>query len=265
MPRIAMGVQYNGANYFGWQSQPDLPTVQQAVEAALSRVADQPITIICAGRTDRGVHGLGQVVHFDTDVHREIHAWHRGGNANLPPDVAINWVKVVPDDFHARFSARSREYRYLLYNHESRPATMHGFVKWESRPLNLERMQAAGQYLLGKHDFSSFRGSGCQAKTAIRTVHSLEVKQHGLIWSIDVKANAFLLHMVRNIVGSLLRVGVGLESAEWMRDVLAAKDRREAGMTIIPEGLSLTKVNYDVHFGLPSISCKSGDSCLDLL
>jgi len=260
-----MGVQYNGANYFGWQSQPDFPTVQQDVEEAISRVADEPISVTYAGRTDRGVHGMGQVIHFDTQAKRELFAWHRGSNAFLPPDVAVNWVHEVPEDFHARFSARSREYRYLLYNHESRPAVMRGFVKWECRPLNCELMQAAGQYLLGEHDFTSFRGSGCQAKSAVRTVHRLEVKRHGLMISVDIKANAFLLHMVRNIVGSLLRVGAGLEEPEWMKTVLEARDRCRAGMTIIPAGLSLTKVNYEDHFGLPSISLRDHDNPLFVL
>jgi tRNA pseudouridine38-40 synthase len=246
-----MGVQYNGSQYYGWQSQPDVPTVQQQVEAAISRVADQPIEITCAGRTDRGVHATGQVIHFDTDAKRELHAWHRGSNANLPPDVAINWVHEVSEDFHARFSARSREYRYLLYNHDSRPAMIHQFVKWENQPLNVALMHEAGQMLLGEHDFSSFRGSGCQAKTATRTVHELQVTRHGLLVCVEIKANAFLLHMVRNIVGSLLRVGVGLEPVSWMQAVLAAKDRREAGMTIPAAGLSLTKVNYEAHFALP--------------
>jgi tRNA pseudouridine38-40 synthase len=251
MPRLAMGVQYNGSQYYGWQSQPDVPSVQQQVEEAVSRVADHPVQVICAGRTDRGVHATGQVIHFDTDAKRELFAWHRGSNANLPPDVAINWVHEVPDDFHARFSARSREYRYILYNHDSRPAMMHQFVKWESHPLDVVKMHQAGQYLLGEHDFSSFRGAGCQAKTATRTVHELQVTRHGLMVCVEIKANAFLLHMVRNIVGSLLRVGIGIEPVEWMQAVLAAKDRREAGMTIPAAGLSLTKVNYEAHFALP--------------
>ena len=265
MPRIAMGIQYNGTNYFGWQSQANLPTVQQVLEKALSRVADEPITVVCAGRTDSGVHGLGQVVHFDTIAIRENHAWHRGSNAFLPGDVAVNWVRVVPDDFHARFSALSREYRYLLYNHESRPALMHGFVKWESRPLNLESMHLAGQYLLGEHDFSSFRGSGCQAKTAVRRIYSLEIKRHGLLVSFDIKANAFLLHMVRNIIGSLLRVGVGLEPSAWMKEVLEFCDRRKAGMTVTPAGLSLTRVNYEAHFGLPTSGMSNSDNPLFVL
>lgn len=260
-----MGIQYNGSNYFGWQSQHGLPTVQQAVEDAISKVANEPVGVVCAGRTDRGVHGLGQVVHFESNAVRELYAWHRGTNASLPPDIAANWVREVPDDFHARFSARSREYRYLLYNHDSRPAMMHQFVKWESHSLDLEAMQQAGNYLLGEHDFTSFRGSGCQAKTAVRTIHSLEIKRHGLIWSIDIKANAFLLHMVRNIVGSLLRVGIGLEKPEWMQTVLQACDRRKAGMTITSAGLSLTKVNYDERFGLPDVQQMPGDNPVLLL
>jgi tRNA pseudouridine38-40 synthase len=265
MPRIAMGIQYKGTDYVGWQFQPGLKTVQQTVESAISRVANEPISVVCAGRTDSGVHALGQVIHFDTTASRELEAWHRGSNAFLPADVAVNWVRLVTDQFHARFSAQSREYRYVLYNHESRPALMADFVKWESRPLDLESMQAAGQYLLGEHDFSSFRGSGCQAKTAIRTVYSLEVKRHGLMVSLDIKANAFLLHMVRNIVGSLLRVGVGLEPVEWMKTVLDLCDRRKAGMTISPAGLSLTQVNYEMQLGFPSFSMIMRESPLWVL
>lgn len=257
MAKIALGVQYNGAHYYGWQSQSGLPTVQQSLEDALSKVADSPIAVVCAGRTDRGVHGLGQVVHFETDVVREPHAWHLGANAYLPSDIAVNWAKPVPDDFHARFSARSREYRYLIYNHSSRPGMLHELVKWQRGELNLEAMQRAANYLLGEHDFSSFRGAGCQANHAVRTVHHLQLQRHGVLWSVDIKANAFLLHMVRNIVGSLLRVGLGLETVEWMQDVLLACDRREAGMTIEPSGLSLTKVNYEPHFEIPETSDQS--------
>lgn len=251
MARFAMGVQYNGSRYFGWQSQRQVPSVQQQLETAISRVADHEVSVVCAGRTDRGVHATGQVIHFDTHAERQLFAWHRGSNANLPADVAINWVQQVSNDFHARFSARSREYRYILYNHNSRPAMMHQFVKWVSYPLDVVKMNQAAQYLLGEHDFSSFRGAGCQAKTAVRTVYELQVTRRGVLVCIEIKANAFLLHMVRNIVGSLLRVGIGMEPAEWMQVVLRAKDRREAGMTVSAAGLSLTKVNYEAHFALP--------------
>jgi tRNA pseudouridine38-40 synthase len=252
MARFAMELQYNGSDYYGWQSQLGFKTVQASVEQALSRVADHPIQVICAGRTDRGVHALGQVIHFDTESVRALHAWHRGANAYLPSDIAINWVHPVSNDFHARFSARSREYRYLIYNHDSRPAMMHQIVKWEYRLLDLSRMQKAADHLLGEHDFSSFRGSDCQAKTPIRTIHELTITRRGLIVCVTIKANAFLLHMVRNLVGTLLRVGVGLESSEWVKAVLQARDRREAGMTIPAAGLSLVKVNYEAHFALPT-------------
>lgn len=252
MPRIALGIQYEGTDYYGWQSQVGLPTVQQAVESALTKVADQPVSVVCAGRTDRGVHALGQVVHFDAPVSRDLIAWQRGGNCFLPRDVSITWARSVPDSFHARFSATARQYRYILYNHESRPGMMHRYVKWECRALNIDRMREAANHLIGEHDFSSFRGSGCQAKTAIRTMTLVRIEREGCLWTIDVRANAFLLHMVRNIVGSLLRVGAGLETAAWMRQVLEGKNRCLAGMTASPAGLLLTNVCYDDIYGLPA-------------
>ena len=251
MPRYAMQVQYQGTHYHGWQSQPELPTVQQAVEQALSKVANEPITVICAGRTDSGVHAQGQVIHFDSEADRDLVAWHRGCNAFLPPDIAINWVCPVSDDFHARFKALARQYRYVIYNAPSRPALMREFVRWESRELDVDAMQQAADCLVGEHDFTSFRGAGCQARTAIRRMHFVRISRQGELVIIDIKANAFLLHMVRNIVGSLTRVGFGQEPVGWIREVLEGKDRRLAGATISPAGLSLAGVHYPSAYGLP--------------
>lgn len=252
MQRYAASVQYQGTRFHGWQSQKGLPTVQEAVESALSCVANHPLGVVCAGRTDRQVHATGQVIHFDSDSPRELIAWHRGANANLPPDIAINWVRPVPPEFHARFSAIAREYRFVLYNSPTRPATLHNHLTWECRQLDVEAMQSAAHYLLGEHDFSSFRGSGCQARHPIRTVHHLNIIQNQHFISVEIKANAFLLHMVRNIVGSLIRVGKGEEKPAWFERLLQAKDRRLGGITAKPDGLSLISVHYPDNFKLPS-------------
>ena len=250
--RIALGVEYKGARYRGWQRQEDgVPSVQGALERALSKVAAEPIGVMCAGRTDASVHGSGQVVHFDTRVERPLKAWVMGSNANLPADISVTWAKVMPADFHARFSAVARRYRYVIYNDPVRPAHMAEEVTWNHRPLDVERMRAAAQRLVGTHDFTSFRAVQCQAKSPIKTVHHLQVLEHGRFIVLDVRANAFLHHMVRNFAGVLMTVGAGEREPEWVDEVLAARDRRAGGVTAHPFGLYLVRVEYPEAFELP--------------
>lgn len=249
--RIALGIEYDGAHFSGWQSQPNGNTVQDALERALEQIAGQPLKTICAGRTDAGVHGLGQVVHFDTEVHRPITAWVRGVNTYLPPSVAVTWAEPVPDEFHARFSARSRSYRYLLLNHPVRPALMQGRVGWHHGPLDVDAMVRAARLLLGTHDFSSFRAAECQAKTPIKNLYQADIRQEGHLLSFDFRANAFLHHMVRNLVGSLLFVGKGVRPPEWMSDLLACRDRSQAAPTFAAGGLYFMGVEYEDKWRLP--------------
>lgn len=250
--RIALGLRYDGSGYHGWQVQDsELPTVQGATERALSRVANHPISIVCAGRTDAGVHATGQVVHFDTTVDRRDYSWVFGSNSNLPSDISVLWAKQTNAEFHARFSAQSRMYRYILYNHTIKPALLRHGVGWYHKPLDEQKMQQAAQYLIGEHDFTSFRGSGCQSRSAVRTMESIQIARRGKMVIIEVKANAFLLHMVRNLVGSLITVGNGTEKPEWIKEVLMARDRKSAGVTIAPNGLYLVKVDYPEAFQLP--------------
>lgn len=251
MARVAMGLEYDGSAYAGWQVQPDRPTVQRVVEEALSRVADAPVTTVCAGRTDAGVHATGQVVHFDSDAPRTEWAWVMGANANLPRPVAARWARVVPEDFHARFKALSRTYRYLLCNRPTRPGLDHGRVAWMHRPLDAERMHEAARCLLGEHDFSAFRAQDCQAKTPVRTLHRLDIYRHDDTVVFEVRANAFLYHMVRNLVGTLVRVGLGEADADWLRAVLDSRDRTEAAATAAAAGLYLVAVEYPGEYGLP--------------
>lgn len=252
MQRIALGIEYDGSHFCGWQRQVRDKSVQAEVEQALSCVADQPIRVHCAGRTDSGVHATSQVVHFDTDAVREDRAWVFGVNRHLPTSISVRWVKEVPDDFHARFSALSRRYCYLIYNHRSRPAIYQQGLTWQSQELDVERMQQATNCLVGKHDFSSFRAAGCQAKTAVRNMlHCKLSRQHNLI-ALDIKANAFLHHMVRNIAGSLMKIGKGEQPVDWMETVLAARDRKVAGMTASARGLHFIAVDYPEHFQVPS-------------
>lgn len=256
--KLALGVEYDGRGFNGFESQPNGRTVQPQLEAALSRVADQPVRVVCAGRTDTGVHALGQVIHFETRAERPRDAWMLGANANLPGDVSVNWSRPVPDAFHARFSATARRYRYVVLNRRSRPAVLRGRVAWEHRVLEVERMRAAAGFLLGEHDFSAFRGAGCQSRTSVRRVFRLDVARHGAYVVIDVTANAFLLHMVRNIAGVLLDVGAGKAPPEWAGEVLAAADRRSGGVTAAPDGLYLVHVDYPVHYRLPAVPPDSG-------
>ena len=250
--RIALGIEYKGARYRGWQRQESgVPSVQASLEKALSQVAAEPVSLMCAGRTDAGVHASGQVVHFDTRVERPLKAWIMGGNANLPPDISVTWAKVMPAEFHARFKAFARRYRYVIYNDPIRPAHLAEEVTWNHRPLDVARMREAAAHLVGTHDFTSFRAVQCQAKSPVKTVHHLEVIEHGRFIVIDVRANAFLHHMVRNFAGVLMTIGAGEREPGWVAEVLAARDRRVGGATAHPYGLYLVQVEYPPEFELP--------------
>lgn len=249
--RIALGLEYDGGSFSGWQSQPDGNTVQDALEAALGRIAGTATRVVCAGRTDAGVHATAQVVHFDTAAQRPLNAWIRGTNAHLPSSVAIRWAVPVADDFHARFAACGRAYRYVLLNRPQRPALLSGKVGWCHRPLDVAAMQAGAVCLLGEHDFSSFRAAECQAKSPVKTMHRIAIMPLGDLILIDCYANAFLHHMVRNIVGALVYVGTGRHPPEWLSDLLAARDRSLAAPTFSPAGLYLVGVEYERHWGLP--------------
>ncbi|MDO8263966.1 MAG: tRNA pseudouridine(38-40) synthase TruA [Gallionella sp.] len=249
--RIALGVEYDGSPYFGWQSQADGQTVQDTMQHALSRIAGEPISVIAAGRTDTGVHALEQVIHFDTQAERPLTAWVRGVNALLPVSIAARWAHPVPDEFHARFSAHGRSYRYLLINRPTRPAIQAGKAGWFHAPLDVEAMQAAAQCLVGAHDFSAFRAAQCQAKSPVKHLHQLEIRRHGEMLIFDLSADAFLHHMVRNIVGCLVYVGKGKYSPGWLAEVLASRERSLAAPTFAPDGLYLRRIQYEAKWGLP--------------
>lgn len=249
--RIALGIEYHGAAYHGWQSQPHGNTVQDHLQRALGKVASHRVSVVCAGRTDTGVHALAQVVHFDTNSPRPSHAWVRGSNSFLPETIAVRWAHEVPGEFHARFSARSRSYRYVLCNAPVRPAMDAGRVGWFHAPLALQPMQAAVSLLEGEHDFSAFRSSECQAKSPVKTLHSAAIQQAGDHFFFDLRANAFLHHMVRNIVGALIYIGKGKHPPEWMTELLVSRDRTRAAPTFSPAGLYLTGVEYEPHWRLP--------------
>ncbi|MEO8401336.1 MAG: tRNA pseudouridine(38-40) synthase TruA [Gammaproteobacteria bacterium] len=249
--RIALGLEYNGHHFFGWQSQINLPSVQVCLEDALSKITNEPIKVFCAGRTDAKVHAVGQVVHFDTQAVRGLRAWTLGTNTFLPHSVAVKWAQEVDSEFHARFSAVSRCYRYIILNRSIRSAISAGRVTWHHRALDVERMQRASQYLLGEHDFSSLRSSECQSKTTKRKVRSITVFRQGDYVMIEIEANAFLHHMVRNIAGVLMQIGEHQQPPEWMLDVLAAKDRRCAAATAAPDGLYLYQVRYPEVYQFP--------------
>jgi len=250
--RFALGVEYDGAAFHGWQIQEDVRTVQECLERALSRVAAHPVTVQCAGRTDAGVHATGQVVHFDTRASREPRAWVLGGNVNLPGDVSIAWAVPVAETFHARYSATGRTYRYVILNRTARAALLGDRAVWVHRPLDAERMHAAAQVLVGEHDFSSYRALGCQAKSPVRRVTRLEVRRRGELVVIEVSANAFLHHMVRNIAGVLMAIGRGDRPPGWAGEVLERRDRSRGGVTAPGEGLYLVRVEYPQAFGLPA-------------
>lgn len=251
--RIALGVEYDGRPFCGWQSQPDGRTVQDSLQRALSRIAGEPIAVAAAGRTDTGVHGLEQVVHFDTGTDRPLTAWVRGVNALLPESIAVRWAHPVPDEFHARFSARGRSYRYLLVNRATRPAIQSGKVGWFHAPLDVAAMQAAAQYLLGEHDFSSFRAAECQAKSPDKHLRQLDIRRQGDMIVFDLSADAFLHHMVRNIVGCLVYVGKGKHPPEWMKEILECRNRKQAAPTFAPDGLYLRRILYEEKWGLPQL------------
>lgn len=251
MPRIALGVEYAGNHYCGWQKQQDCIGVQQHLEQALTKIACSPVEVFCAGRTDRGVHAIGQVVHFDSDVLRPDEAWVRGTNTHLPAAIRVLWSQVVSDDFHARFTATSRRYRYVILNRRVASAIFSGQQTWVSYALDIQRMHFAAQALLGEQDFTSFRAAECQAKHPVRCVTEVHVHGDGQHVFVDIEANAFLHHMVRNIVGSLLVIGRGERSVEWLAELLAAKDRKLAAPTAPAAGLYLTHVRYPEAFQFP--------------
>ncbi|TFY96485.1 tRNA pseudouridine(38-40) synthase TruA [Ramlibacter rhizophilus] len=252
--RIALGISYSGQGYEGWQSQPSGRTIQDHLEHALSQFADQPIATLCAGRTDAGVHGLMQVVHFDTPVQREPFSWVRGTNRFLPPDIAVEWAQPVPRSFHARASAIARRYAYVLRESPVRPSVDAGRAGWVFRPLQAEPMREAAAMLLGEHDFSSFRASACQSHTPVKTLHRIDIHRRGAYWRFEFEANAFLHHMIRNIMGCLVLVGQGAQPPSWMRQVLQARSRDAAAPTFSPDGLYFLGPVYEPHWGLPQHS-----------
>ncbi|WP_137173294.1 tRNA pseudouridine(38-40) synthase TruA [Massilia sp. HP4] len=256
MTRIALGVQYIGTGWNGYQKQPERHTVQDRLEIALEKFACVALSTTCAGRTDAGVHAMEQVVHFDTDLDRPVQSWVRGVNAFLPESIVVRWAAVVEPgddglDFHARYSARSRTYHYVLYNHPNPSALLAKRAGWVFRPLDVERMREGARHLIGTHDFSSFRASGCQANTPVKDMHEVNIERHGDIIVFTLRASAFLHHMVRNIVGSLIYIGIGRNEPGWMREVLEARSRDAAAPTFMPDGLYFAKIEYDPKWKLP--------------
>lgn len=243
--RIALGLEYDGSAFCGWQSQTGGGAVQDAVESALAYIADSPVRVVCAGRTDAGVHAMAQVVHFDTEATRPDTAWVRGVNTHLPASVAVRWAQTVPVEFHARFSARGRRYRYFLLNRAERPGLMARRVGWFHRPLDAEAMSEAAGLLLGERDFSAFRAVECQAKSPVKVLRRADVKRHGDLLVFDFEASAFLHHMVRNIVGALVHVGKGAHPPEWIGELLTGLDRSRAAPTFEACGLYFAGVDYD--------------------
>lgn len=249
--RYAIGVEYDGSPFYGWQTQRQTPTVQATLEAALGRVANHPVQVACAGRTDTGVHALCQVAHFDSEAERDERSWILGANSNLPASVCVRWLQPVSGDFHARFSALARSYRYVIVNRWVRPALDHGRVSWQRKPLDHTAMNEAAQSLLGEHDFSAFRSAGCKANHPVREMQGIAVRREDERVMIEVTANAFLYHMVRNIAGSLMAVGTGERPVGWIGELLEGRDRTVAGVTAPPDGLYFTGVRYPGGFGLP--------------
>ena len=249
--RVALGISYNGQAYQGWQSQLSGLTVQDKLEKALSKFAAQRMSTLCAGRTDSGVHGIMQVVHFDTPLQRDTHSWVRGTNANLPKDIAVQWAVVPPNGFHCRACATSRRYAYVLYESPVRPSIDHGRVGWAFRPLDHDAMRRAADILIGEHDFTSFRASQCQALSPIKKLTEIRFSKRGSYLRIEFEGNAFLHHMIRNIMGCLVQIGQGKNSPEWISTVLAARDRRAAAPTFSPDGLYFLGPRYDAKWGIP--------------
>lgn len=252
--KIALCIEYQGTHYCGWQRQKHCDSVQQQVERALSEIADEPIDLHCAGRTDTGVHALGQVVHFETSSERPVKAWVRGANTKLPGDVRVAWAKPVNNEFHARFSAFARQYRYVIFNRSVHSAVLHNRVTWEPYPIDEARMHEAAQSLIGEQDFSAFRASQCQAEHAMREVQSVEVSRRGDMVFIDIKANAFLHHMVRNIAGTLIEIGKGHQSPQWVAELLVMKDRTKAAPTAPACGLYFVNAFYPDAFEIPQVA-----------
>ncbi|MBP9941269.1 MAG: tRNA pseudouridine(38-40) synthase TruA [Comamonas sp.] len=260
--RIALGVSYNGQTYNGWQSQTNGKTVQDKLEAALGRFATHTVSTLCAGRTDSGVHGLMQVVHFDTQLQRPESSWVRGTNTFLPPDIAVQWAREVPAAFHSRACATSRRYAYVLLQSPVRPSVEAGRVGWVFNELNGDAMRQAASYLIGEHDFSSFRAAACQALTPVKTLHRIDITRRSVVsslhremeccyWHFEFEGTAFLHHMVRNIMGCLIGVGDGSYRPEWMLEVLAARSRDAAAPTFSPHGLYFMGPVYDSKWNLP--------------
>lgn len=256
MIRYALGVEYAGSAYCGWQRQPHCPSVQAQLEAALGFVADHPVELVCAGRTDAGVHAVGQVAHFDSGASRDERAWVLGSNCRLPRDIRVKWVRPVATDFHARFSATARAYRYIILNTPVGSGLFHDRCCWEFRPLDHAAMHECARLLLGEHDFSSFRAVGCQAQTSRRNVQAIEVTRDADAIYLDIRANAFLYHMVRNIAGSLMAVGKGEQSRQWFADIFAARDRQRADITAPAQGLYFVQAWYPENFELPGVARK---------
>ncbi len=252
--KIALGIEYDGTAYSGWQRQKNGPSVQERVEQALASIANEPVAVVCAGRTDAGVHALGQVAHFETRSRRSDRGWLLGANSNLPDDIAITWVRPVTDAFHARFSATARSYRYLILNRLARSALHRQRAWWIHRPLEAGRMHRAAQCLVGEHDFSAFRAAGCQAKAPTRNVFAVSVSRNDDWVSIDICANAFLQHMVRNITGTLVAIGLGDETEGWIADVLASRNRTAGGMAAPSHGLTLLRIDYPDEYSIPAPS-----------
>ena len=250
--KIAIGLEYCGAAYSGWQRQKHITSVQEHVESALSRVADHEVHVLCAGRTDAGVHALQQVVHFETVAERDMRSWVLGGNVHLPPDISIHWAQQVDDDFHARFSATSRTYCYIILNRAARPGLQQRRVTWECRQLNEGLMREAAICLLGEHDFTSYRSVACQSGTPLRNVKHLEIRRHDDCIIMEIEANSFLHHMVRNIAGVLMTIGMGEAPPEWSQQVLEARDRTQGGVTAPPDGLYLVRASYPQKYGIPA-------------
>jgi tRNA pseudouridine38-40 synthase len=249
--RIALGISYQGSAYHGWQSQKGLACIQTCLVQAISQVADHPISLSCAGRTDKGVHAIGQVVHFDTAAQRSQQAWLLGCNSHLPADIRINWVQEVDSNFHARFSALARRYYYIIYNHRLKNALWNQYTSHCYYPLNENTMQSAALHLIGEHNFSSFRAASCQASSACREIQHIRIKRQGCYVIIDIQANAFLHHMVRNMSAVLMTIGAGKKPIEWAKEVLLAQDRKAADITAAPNGLYLYQVFYPEKFVLP--------------
>lgn len=249
--RYAIGLEYDGSMFLGWQVQRQEPTVQGCVEQALQRVAAHPVRVICCGRTDTGVHALGQVAHFDSDARRAERSWILGLNSHLPAGISVLWIRRVDESFHARFSAFSRTYRYLVQNRWIRPALEGRRMSWCRRPLDAAKMHLAAQALRGEHDFTAFRAGACQARHAVREIQDIAVSRSGDVVALEITANGFLYHMVRNIAGSLVRVGLGEADVGWIGELLAQRDRSKAAPTAAPEGLYFVSARYPEQYGLP--------------